>query len=729
MRLTRIFLLVLLAGLLSLVSAAPRFVYLTFEGDTATSITVNFHTMTAGAESWVHFDTLSHGGQADAYANKQAGRHHKVPGLADGRDIHWVRLDNLQPDTTYYMVAGDAKNGWSGELKFRTLPREDKALRLVTGGDFGVEPLVGAMFRSAASHEPHVALLGGDVAYANGSLDNVGQWDEWLKLWTENMVTPNGYTVPLILAIGNHEVSARYGGKPEEAPFYYNYFAQGGDKAYFRRALGAHSAVYVLDSGHTSDHGGAQAEWLQQTMAADRDKVKNTFAIYHVPLYPSHRDYETKYSELGRRHWEPIFSRYQLTTAFENHDHTYKRSKRLRNGKVDPEGVLYIGDGAWGRGDRGIDLVKRWYLDKVGSMRHYWLVDFSTQGIVYRAFDKQGRLFDVYPAQGQETADADAYFQTVTQNISFDEKPAELSDFFVSGERFDGATLELRLHNREKVDAQAVVRIVADDVFQVGEKEHRFELKAGRRRVLEVPLKVKQPIGIESVKPPEIQYSLTFTVDGHSYTNEGVKRIGLEQRRVLKSREIVLDGDLSDWGEMRESFRNLDKAAMAKYTTPWGGPADAACNFSLFHDRKNVYIAVKVRDDKVVVSPELRPWRQDGLVFWVDSYPGEGDDDPNFAVVPMGADGLTADIDNAPEGLQAKTRRTETGYHTEIAIPVEFFRKRLVEEGGGGRLKAIRINFALADLDRPDGEVRYYTWRPAWEEANDFTWSGVYIIE
>ncbi|MBO1317529.1 fibronectin type III domain-containing protein [Acanthopleuribacter pedis] len=715
--------------MMSLLSATPRFVYLTYEGETGTSITVNFQTFDGGGESWVYLDTASRNGQVDAYTVKRKGKSHKVPGLEDGRDVHWVRLDGLTPNTTYYCVAGNPEHGFSKEIKFRTLPVDSETLRIVTGGDFGTSQLVGRMFRGAASHEPHLALLGGDIAYADGSLRNADRWDAWLKLWTENMITPSGYTVPMMLAIGNHEVSARYGGDPKEAPFFYNYFAQAGTQGYFRRQLGDHTVVYVLDSGHTNAHGGEQARWLEKHMAADRHQFKNLFAVYHVPLYPSHRVYETKYSVLGRQHWEPIFSRYGLTAAFENHDHTYKRSKPLSNGKIDKNGVLYIGDGAWGRGDRGIDLVQRWYLDKVGSMRHYWLVEVAPDNVVYRAFDKQGKVFDVFPDRGEETKKAHDFFQTVTQQISFDERPMESSAVFVANERFDGGRVELRLHNREKVEAQVTLTVEAPAVFEIEQTNFNFPLKPGRRRVLEIPLNVKSPIGIESTASPKVKYSMAFTVDGKTHVNQKEMVIGLEKRRLLKFKEIKLDGDLGEWGEMREPFRDLDKAALNKHKQGWGGPSDASCRFTMFHDRKNVFIAVKVRDDRVVVSPEVKPWRQDGILFWVDSFPGEGDDDPNFVIAPLGDKGLLAGIDNAPEGMDAITTTTKTGYQTEIKIPIAFFRERLQEEGGGGRLRSIRINFALIDLDRPDGELRHYIWRPAWEEAGDFAWSGVYVIE
>ncbi len=39
----------------------------------------------------------------------------------------------------------------------------------------------------------------------------------------------------------------------------------------------------------------------------------------------------------------------KLKIGFENHDHGYKRTKRLKGGQEDVNGTLYIGDGCLGK--------------------------------------------------------------------------------------------------------------------------------------------------------------------------------------------------------------------------------------------------------------------------------------------------------------------------------------------------------------------------------------------
>jgi hypothetical protein len=49
-----------------------------------------------------------------------------------------------------------------------------------------------------------------------------------------------------------------------------------------------------------------------------------------------------------REYWAPLFERYGVQIAFENHDHVYKRTVPLRSGAPHADGVVYIGDGSWG---------------------------------------------------------------------------------------------------------------------------------------------------------------------------------------------------------------------------------------------------------------------------------------------------------------------------------------------------------------------------------------------
>ncbi len=389
--------------------AAPRHVYLTWQHDTGTTITVNYQTLEEAETSEVHFDTESRNGKIGDYKFHTTGTRHKIEGLPDGRTIHWVELTQLKPGKTYYFVAGDSKNGFTTERKLQTIPDGTQKLRFVDGGDMGTGPALQPLMRQAALQEPNFAVVGGDIAYAGDVLANFGLWDRWLDGWEQCMVTPKGFTIPMVLAIGNHEVRGGAGHSPTNAVFYFRYFAQVHDRSFYSRKFGENFVIYLLDSGHITPHGGEQAAWLDAELETDRNFPYH-FAVYHVPLYPAYRPFEGGGSVAGRNAWLPIFDKHHLTTGFEHHDHVFTRTKLLRNNQIDPQGTLYLGDGCWGQGARKVSDVLRWYEVKAASIQHFWLVDVSRSRVEYRAINKEGKTFDVYPPDAKGAAEAEKVY-------------------------------------------------------------------------------------------------------------------------------------------------------------------------------------------------------------------------------------------------------------------------------------------------------------------------------
>ena len=406
-------LVLVLLSLPGISQGVPRHVYLTWQGDTSTTLTVNYQTLEEPQASAVRYDTRSRNGKIADYKYEATGTRHKIEGLEDGRTIHWVELKGLTPDTTYYFVAGDPKTGFTEERKFRTVAADEKKFRFVIGGDMGTGLTLPPLLQMAAREEPQFGVIGGDIAYANDRLTNYARWDAWLDAWGQNMVTPKGFTIPMVLAIGNHEVNSSVNA-PTNSLFYLGYFAQEGQRSYASRKFGKDVVIYLLDSGHLVPHGPEQAAWLDAQLEADRGRL-HRFAVYHVPLYPAFRPYEGSRSADGRNTWLPIFDKHHLTAAFEHHDHVFKRTKLLRNNQPDPNGTLYLGDGCWGMGARTVDKVRRWYEVKAAPLQHFWRVDISGERVEYRAIDKDGKIFDVYPPDAKGAREAEATFLSLTQ--------------------------------------------------------------------------------------------------------------------------------------------------------------------------------------------------------------------------------------------------------------------------------------------------------------------------
>ncbi|MCC6142566.1 MAG: metallophosphoesterase family protein [Candidatus Hydrogenedentes bacterium] len=386
LRIPALFLILVLGG-----CVAPRHVYLTWQGDPATTMTVNFQTSPTRGTAQVHYDTLSRS-DAESYAFTLDAASEPF-GEGDGqREVHHVELTGLDPGATYYFRTETEEFGRSREYKFRTVPNDGSLVRFVVGGDMGILPNAPRLQAAAAELSPMFVVIGGDLAYANGDLKNAWIWDTWLRNWETKMVTPEGYLVPMVLGIGNHEVNDLEGPPEVRAPFYFGFFPQGG-KTCFTRQFGPNVLMILLDSGHILPHGPDQAQWLEDTLQA-HEQVPFTFAAYHVPLYPSHRSFDDPRSVAGREWWEPLFLKYGLAAGFEHHDHTHKRTKPMALGVPSAEGIPYFGDGAMGVPVRSIENMDLGYLETASSTPHFWLVEVSEDGARLNAFNVDGAIFD-----------------------------------------------------------------------------------------------------------------------------------------------------------------------------------------------------------------------------------------------------------------------------------------------------------------------------------------------
>lgn len=301
-----------------------------------------------------------------------------------------VELNDLEPDAAYEFILDKEV------YRFHTLPTAlTRPVKFVTGGDVyhDTVEILAKMNRVAAGQNPDFVLLGGDISYAGSRFSffygDDARWIDFLKCWFQTMRKDNGELIPLVPAIGNHDVNGKYGQPKENAALYYMLFPYGGVRVL---DFGSYLSFWILDSGHTQPIDGKQAEWLEETLK-QRSSVPYKFAIYHVPAYPSVRDMNNKYSSQVRKSWVPHFEKYGLDVAFENHEHAYKRTYRIKDGKKDSDGVLYLGDGAWGMLEPR-KPKEAWYLAKTAAECHIHAVTFKEDGVFFEAISREGKLID-----------------------------------------------------------------------------------------------------------------------------------------------------------------------------------------------------------------------------------------------------------------------------------------------------------------------------------------------
>src|SRR5262249_6155434 len=126
------------------------------------------------------------------------------------------------------------------------------------------------------------------------------------------------------------------------------------ERSYATLDFGDYLSLVLLDTGHNSPIAGEQTDWLDKVLTPRRDHP-HVIAVNHVPAYPSFRAAAATASdkdpagEGNRQHWVPLFEKHNVDLVLEHRDHTFKRTHPLKNGHADPNGIVYLGDGSWGK--------------------------------------------------------------------------------------------------------------------------------------------------------------------------------------------------------------------------------------------------------------------------------------------------------------------------------------------------------------------------------------------
>lgn len=381
-----------------LYAAQPRHVYLTYSGAPESTIDINVMMDEKTKVVEVYYDTESRNGKPESYRQHITATYHRtLMELSDNRAMYVGELTGLQPATNYYFIAGDPDEGFTKERKLRTVGAGDAPIRFIDGGDIGVDSLAARLQKLAAKQDPDFVVIGGDIAYENGLLGDYPVYDRWLDNWEKNMVTPDGRMIPIVTAIGNHEVNDYESDQDELcAPWYIGLFGRQSKESYYSRTFGGRMVLFCLDSGHLRPQDGAQRDWL----AAELEKYKDVpykFAAYHVPLYPAHRAFDGVDSVLERTHWGPLFDQYKLTVGMEHHDHVFKRTKPLRGNQIAEGGTVYIGDGCFGQAARTVEAEPRWYNERQKSISHFWVIELTQNaGLRLRAISDKDNTIDEF---------------------------------------------------------------------------------------------------------------------------------------------------------------------------------------------------------------------------------------------------------------------------------------------------------------------------------------------
>ncbi len=359
-------------------NAKPITFYLSWYDDPTSTMTIQWISEESDIDDTLHLN------KEDKWIS-QTGSHRSFSQY----NIHQITLSQLTPNTTYSFRISDDE----ATYQFQTAPLTlETPLRFVVGGDvYLLKKLFRKMSEQVAELNPLFCALGGDLAYAfhHHSLrihsDALRRWISFLSEWKKYMITKDQRVIPFLVTAGNHDLDR------DHFELFFNLFAFPQKKLYRSINFGNYLNLLFLDTNHLDPIEGKQTAWLKQTLQ-NQTNIPYLFAIYHEAAYPSFYSYEGIIPEKIRTFWCPLFDQHQISGAFEHHNHTFKRTYPIKNQKLDPQGIIYFGDGCWGAAPRKTNEM--WYLEKKGRKNNVYLVELTQEKSLIQAIDLSGKAFD-----------------------------------------------------------------------------------------------------------------------------------------------------------------------------------------------------------------------------------------------------------------------------------------------------------------------------------------------
>jgi hypothetical protein len=395
--------------------SVPKFLRLSYTGDTSTTMTVVWNT-DVDTESIVIY-----GKAPGNYSNNATGTSFKANGALNY--IHEVTLTGLEPNTIYYYKAGSNSDGFSEERSFKTGPVQDTNCgRFSFGylGDNRPDPTFGGgenwpqILGQAAKANPDFMINGGDLVIDGDKID------EWIKFlgWTENVAS----RIPLMPTIGNHDDgpgtgdSANYNqifALPRSTGVYgsntedYYYFTYG-------------NAIFVSLSTQTFRDGDIpferQAKWLDEVLTNNPRKWK--FVYYHHPSYTKNVVFDISHppNEVNQNGaLVPIFDKHHVDIVFTSHNHWYERYEPSACSKLgnpssstpcsvgannfDKGTVFVVSGGAGAFTIPGILCGKQDGRVQCSGDHHYIIISINNETLTYEAYSaypQQNKVMDTF---------------------------------------------------------------------------------------------------------------------------------------------------------------------------------------------------------------------------------------------------------------------------------------------------------------------------------------------
>jgi hypothetical protein len=118
--------------------------------------------------------------------------------------VHSALILGLKPNTKYITKVFYDNQYWTNAI-YKTLPSDPSTpVRMINIGDSGYTKAAVNLSKIAATLNPDIFFVGGDIAYDDNMPACSYVWDSFLGMYGQLTATL-GYMMPILVTVGNHD--------------------------------------------------------------------------------------------------------------------------------------------------------------------------------------------------------------------------------------------------------------------------------------------------------------------------------------------------------------------------------------------------------------------------------------------------------------------------------------------------------------------------------------------
>jgi len=510
-------------------------------------------------------------------------------------------------------------------------------------------------------------------------------WDEFLP-WLKPLEPP------FFFVVGNHDF-----GSPVMKPIWNERF--GREYYHFTYKGALFLCMNAIDNNHRRGIGEEQVAYFRKVLE-ENPKPLWTFVFLHAPLWqepnaPGWKEIEALLAD--RPH-----------TVFAGHIHQYL--KEIRNNGNEYYTLSVTGGGNLLRGPA------------YGDFDHVAWVSVKTHD---KPLVANVDINHVHPSNVRTPANKSIAW-SVDRAVHF--PPVRIAD-----ENVTTIQAEIVIQNWTDNAGRISGTIKPHPSLTITPRSFDVTLEPKSRQAFPIELKAARPMNPLDIRPIEFEGVARYEVADDSPSVWPIKaslELDVVGKVIEAAAPVEVDGRLTEWGELPHDLsrpRVIGGNAMA-----FTGDSDVSAKFALSHDAENLYIAVAVSDDAVIVGEN-----GDGVELWLDTRPdkerlsGVGVRREMFnnvlrmTILPGDGDAPARllEADNMPANTRFAAVRTQQGYSVEIAIPVKYLNEKAKRDSGW---QDLRFNACVKDVDAIGEQSAQIWWRPDWQGRSNLPGSGTF---